>query len=61
MELNKAKCDAWCDLLIGITNLKKDLTEQERQYICAKYATAIGTLKVEELKKDLGRSFSHDN
>lgn len=48
--INKAKCEAWCELMISIIKLSKELTDKEYDYIKANVSIAFGKLKLQELE-----------
>lgn len=50
MSINKEKCNAWCDLFLAITNMTKELTNEECRYIKASFSVALGNLELQELE-----------
>ena len=51
-NIDKEKCKAWCDMLLALTRIAKELTGEEYEYIRANFAIAFGKLKLEELESD---------
>lgn len=51
MELNKEKCKRWRESFIEILRLTKELSDEESEYIKAKFSIAFGQLTLEKLKK----------
>lgn len=48
-NIDKEKCKAWCDMLLALTRMARELTDEEYEYIRANFAIAFGKLKLEEL------------
>lgn len=51
-NIDKEKCKAWCDMLLTLTRMARELTNEEYEYIRANFAIAFGKLKLEELESD---------
>lgn len=49
-NINEGKCKAWCDLLIALVKMTKDLNDSEATYIKANFSIAFGKLKLQELE-----------
>ncbi len=58
MEINKEKCNAWCDMLMALIKMTKELNRNDAKYIKAMFSIAFGNLELEELensnKKGIG-------
>ena len=48
--INKEKCNAWSEMLIAVTKMAKELTDEEFEYIEAQFQIACGKLKIEKLE-----------
>lgn len=48
--INKEKCNAWSEMLIAVTKMAKELTDEEFEYIEAQFQIAFGKLKIEKLE-----------
>lgn len=48
-NINKNKCEAWAEMLLAVTKISRELTDQEFEYIRAKFSIAFGQLKLKEL------------
>lgn len=51
-SINKEKCKAWSEMLLALTRMTRELTDEECEYIKANFAIAFGKLKLEELRSD---------
>lgn len=52
-HINKEKCKAWSEMLLALTRLARELTDEEYEYIKANFAIAFGKLKLKELEVDI--------
>lgn len=51
MNINKEKCNAWCELLIALMKITKEINKDEVRYIKANFAIAFGNLELQELEE----------
>ena len=51
MNIDKKKCEAWCDLMLALMKMTKDLNDTEYRYIKANFSIAFGKLELQELQK----------
>ncbi len=51
MSIDKKKCEAWCDLMLALMKMTKDLNDAEYRYIKANFSMAFGKLELQELQK----------
>lgn len=51
MEINKEKCNAWCDMLMALMKMTKELNNDEAKYIKAMFLIAFGNLELQELEE----------
>lgn len=51
MEINKEKCNAWCDMLMALMKMTKELNDDEAKYIKAMFSIAFGNLELQELEE----------
>ena len=51
-SIDKEKCSAWCDMLIALFKMTKDLSDNEIKYIKANVSIAFGNLELQELEKE---------
>lgn len=49
-NIDEGKCNAWCDMLMAIMRMTKDLNDNEVTYIQANFSIAFGKLKLQKLK-----------
>ena len=49
-KINKGKCNAWCDMLMALMRMTKDLNDSEAKYIKAMFSIAFGKLELQELE-----------
>ena len=52
MEINIEKCNAWCDMLMALMKMTKDLSNDEAKYIKAMFSIALGNLALQELEEN---------
>lgn len=48
--IDKKKCEAWCDLLMALVKMAKDLDKDEAKYIKAIFSIKFGELQLRELE-----------
>lgn len=53
MNINKEKCNAWCELLISLMKMTKEINKDEARYIKANFAIAFGNLELQELEEKI--------
>lgn len=53
MNVNKEKCNAWCELLIALMKMTKEINNDEAKYIKANFAIAFGNLELQELEEKI--------
>lgn len=53
-NIDKKKCNAWCELLLAIMKLTKELNKNEKRYIMANFTIALASLELEELQEKSG-------
>ena len=53
-NINKKKCSAWCELLLAIMKMTKELNKYEKKYIYANFTIAMANLELEELQERTG-------
>jgi len=51
MKINKEKCNAWCDMLMALMRMTKELNNNEAKYIKAMFSIAFGNLELQELEE----------
>ena len=51
-SIDKKKCSAWCDLLIALIKMTKDLNYSEAKYIRATVSMAFANLELQELEEE---------
>ncbi len=54
-NINKEKCNAWCEMMLALTKMARELSNEEYEYIQANFAIAFGKLKLEELEIDANK------
>lgn len=50
--IDKKKCSAWCDLLIALMKMTKEINHSEAKYIRANFSIAFANLELQELEKE---------
>ena len=53
MNINKEKCNAWCELLISLMKMTKKINKDEARNIKANFAIAFGNLELQELEEKI--------
>ena len=51
MKINEEKCNAWCDMLMALMRMTKELNNDEAKYIKAMFSIAFGNLELQELEE----------
>ena len=46
MKINEEKCNAWCDMLMALMRMTKELNNDEAKYIKAMFSIAFGNLEL---------------
>lgn len=46
--INKEKCNAWIDMLLAITKMSKELTDNEYEYVEANFLIKLGEMKLKK-------------
>lgn len=54
-NINEEKCNAWCDMLMALMRMTKDLNDSEATYIKANFSIAFGKLQLQELENQTFR------
>lgn len=52
--INTKKCDAWCEMLLAIMRMTKELNDYERKYIINNFNIALSLIELQELKEKVG-------
>ncbi len=60
-NINKEKCNAWCEMMLALTKMTRELSNEEYEYIQANFAIAFGKLKLEELEIDANKETNQIN
>ncbi len=50
--IDRKKCNAWCDMLIALMKMTKELNDNETKYIKAMFSIAFGNLELNELEEN---------
>lgn len=48
--IDEKKCNAWCEMLMALMRMTKDLNDDEAKYIKANFSIAFGKLQLQELE-----------
>lgn len=52
--INTKKCDAWCEMMLAIMRMTKELNKYEKRYIMNNFNIALSLLDLQELKEKTG-------
>lgn len=53
-SINTKKCDAWCELMLAIMWMTKELNKYKERYILNNFNIALSLLDLQELKEKTG-------
>lgn len=51
-KIDEGKCDTWCEMLLAIIRMAKELNDSEVRYIKAKFSIEFGRLELQKLENE---------